>query len=213
MNEEQKFEVGDLVKLQSWIDYRPIESINDGYISFVDNSLLGDYKRIAWYNTYNHKFTKYVEKENEMQNTESKKDMQENKTEDTFKVGDVVWCMIYGKGVVKNIAGQYTTYPVVVDFENGVHLVTYTHDGKVSSSAQRTLFFSEPKIKVLTTRPFTPTLVGKKVFVEMKFGFSTSFKVIGEDHEVLICEENCVHYKYRIKELYILGENVVNYIK
>lgn len=135
MNEEQEFEVGDLVKLQSWIDYRPIESINDGYISFVDNSLLGDYKRIAWYNTYKHKFIKYLEKENEMQNNESKKDMQENKTEDTFKVGDVVWCLIYGKGVVKNIVGEYTTYPVVVDFENGVHIVTYTHDGKVSSSA------------------------------------------------------------------------------
>lgn len=90
MNEEQKFKVGDLVKLEGWDNYRPIKSINDGYISFVDNSLIEDYKRIAWYNTYNHKFIKYVKKENEMQNIESKKDTQENKTEDTFKVCDVV---------------------------------------------------------------------------------------------------------------------------
>lgn len=206
MNEEQKFEVGDLVKLQSWTDYRPIESINDEYICFVNA------ETIQWYNTFNHKFTKYVEKENEMQNAESKKDMQENKNEDTFKVGDVVWCVIYGKGGVKTIVSQYTTYPVVVDFENEMSRA-YTHDGKVYSSAQRTLFFSEPKIEALTTRPFTPTLVGKKVFVEKKSGFSASFKVISEDHEVLICEENFVHYKNRIEELYILGENVVNSIK
>ena len=213
MNEEQKFEVGDLVKLQSWIDYRPIESINDGYISFVDNSLLGDHKRIAWYNTYNHKFTKYVEKENEMQNIESKKDTQENKTEDTFKVGDVVWCVIYGKGVVKNIVGQYATYPVVVDFENGVHLVTYTHDGKVSSSAQRTLFFSEPKIEALTTRPFTPTLIGKKIVVTVYNGSLFVGEVIDEDKDLILFQ--CDEYvkKNLIKELYILGENVVNSIK
>ena len=136
MNEEQKFKVGDLVKLEGWDDYFPISGVDYPYISF------GNWARASWYNTYNHKFTKYVEKENEMQNTESKKDTQENKTEDTFKVGDVVWCVIYGKGVVKNILGQDKHYPVVVDFENGIHIVTYTHDGKVSSSAQRTLFFS-----------------------------------------------------------------------
>lgn len=207
MNEEQKFEVGDLVKLEGWDDYYPVSGVDYPYISF------GNWARASWYSTFKHKFIKYVEKENEMQKTEIKKDMQENKTEYTFKVGDVVYCLIWGKGIVKNIYGQYVMYPVTVDFENGGNIRTYTHDGKVSSSSQRTLFFSEPKIEALTTRPFTPTLVGKKVFVEKKFGVSASFKVISEDHEVLICEENCVHYKNCIKELYILGENVVNSIK
>ena len=213
MNEEQKFEVGDLVKLQSWIDYRPIESINDGYISFVDNSILGDHKRIAWYNTYNHKFTKYVEKENEMQNTEIKKDTQENKTEDTFKVGDVVCCVIYGKGVVKSIVGEGTTYPIVVDFENGVCIVTYTHDGKVSSFAQRTLFFSEPKIEALTTRPFTPTLIGKKIVVTVYNGSLFVGEVVGEDEDLILFQYDEYVKKKLIKELYIMGENVVNTIK
>jgi len=58
MNEEQKFEVGNLVKMRGWKDYRPIESINGEYISFVNT------ETIQWYNTFKNKFIKYVEKEN-----------------------------------------------------------------------------------------------------------------------------------------------------
>ena len=207
MNEEQKFKVGDLVKLEGWDDYRTITSIDDEYVCFVNA------EGMQWYNTFKHEFIKYVEKEDEMQNTESNKDMQEKKTEDTFKVGDVVWCLIYGKGIVKNILDQYTMYSVIVAFENGENIMTYTQDGKVSSSSKRTLFFSEPKIEALTTRPFMPTLIGKKIVVTLYNGSSFVGEVLDEDKDFILfrCDEYLK--KELIKELYVLGENVVNSIK
>lgn len=56
MNEEQKFKVGDLVKLEGWDEYCPISGVDYPYISF------GNWERISWYNTFKHEFIKYVEK-------------------------------------------------------------------------------------------------------------------------------------------------------
>lgn len=205
MNEEQKFKVGDLVKLEGWDDYRTITSIDDEYVCFVNA------EGMQWYNTFKHEFIKYVEKEDEMQNTESKKDTQENKTEDTFKVGDVVWCILHGKGEVTFVSEE-DYYPVQIKFINGDH-VWYTTDGRYSEEFQRTVFFSEPKIEALTTRPFTPTLVGKKIVVTVYNGSSFVGEVVDEDKDLILFQ--CDEYikKKLIKELYILRENVVNSIK
>ena len=82
---------------------------------------------------------------------------------DEFRLGDPVWCLIYGKGEVYSI--QDRTYPVEVIFENGDGN-WYTLDGKLDEAGNRTLFFSEPKIEASVTRPFVPTLVGKTVMVQ-----------------------------------------------
>lgn len=206
MNEEQKFKVGDLVKLEGWDDYRTITSIDDEYVCFVNA------EGMQWYNTFKHEFIKYVEKEDEMQNTESNKDMQEKKTEDTFKVGDVVYCLIWGKGYVTNIHSR-GEYPIFVKFVNSEDVVTYKHDGKLYADGQRTLFFSEPKIEALTTRPFTPTLIGKKVSIVSVVGLVDLKYVKNEDSAYIFCEDGSEICKNYIKELYILGENVVNSIK
>ena len=86
---------------------------------------------------------------------------------DEFRVGDIVWCLIYGKGKVSSLMGspECYTYPVVVCFENGDGN-WYTLDGKLDEAGNRTLFFSEPKIEASVTRPFVPTLVGKTVMVQ-----------------------------------------------
>lgn len=82
---------------------------------------------------------------------------------DEFRVGDIVWCLIHGKGEVSSLMGspEGYTYPVGVRFENGDGNC-YTLDGKLDEVGNRTLFFSEPKIEASVTRPFVPTLVGEE---------------------------------------------------
>ena len=60
---------------------------------------------------------------------------------DEFKVGDEVYCLIYGKGVVENIE-EGETYLVLVEFNNG-NEEEYTEDGKLLEDGNRTLFFKE----------------------------------------------------------------------
>ena len=76
-----------------------------------------------------------------------------------WQVGQEVWCLVFGKGVVSEVGMGYTTYPVKVDFENDT--IHYTLGGKLYFDRHRTLFFSEPKIeaeKFPPKKPFTPTL-------------------------------------------------------
>ena len=87
---------------------------------------------------------------------------------DEFKVGDRVWCILHGKGIVTAIhkwedSGEY---PVQVNYCNISDYNYYTLDGKLSKECPRALFFSEPKIEASVTRPFVPTLVGKRVVVQ-----------------------------------------------
>ena len=84
---------------------------------------------------------------------------------DEFQIGDVVWDLVYGKGCVAYISNYSTIYPVEVDFETRGS-IWYTKDGKYNTDLNRTLFFSEPKIEASVTRPFVPTLVGKRVVIQ-----------------------------------------------
>ena len=82
---------------------------------------------------------------------------------DQFKVGDKVWCLMFGEGRVEEILNT-GPYPIRVKFEDSEE--TYTTDGKLFHSGKnRTLFFSEPKVDAATERPFVPKLNGKFVVV------------------------------------------------
>ena len=87
---------------------------------------------------------------------------------DEFRVGDVVWDVVFGKGSVYKIS-EMVYYSIKVKFENGFEK-SFTPDGKIHEEANRTLFFSEPKIEASVTRPFVPTLVGKMVVVQYDDG-------------------------------------------
>lgn len=101
--------------------------------------------------------------------------------QDEFQVGDVVWCILRGRGSVTCVAdkNEGKTRPVEVCF--GSSFSWYTYDGKPNSEHSRTLFFSEPKIEAAVTRPFVPTLIGKKVVVESQsLGLLMACTVTGE---------------------------------
>ena len=60
-----------------------------------------------------------------------------------FHVGQRVWCVIFGEGVVAEIICG--VYPVKVRFENG-EVDTYTGEGHILSRGNRTLFHHPVKI-------------------------------------------------------------------
>ena len=131
---------------------------------------------------------------------------------DEFRVGDIVWCLIYGKGKVSSLMGspECYTYPVGVCFENGDGN-WYTLDGKLDEAGNRTLFFSEPKIEASVTRPFVPTLVGKRVVV---LYFDETWTrhpvVVTAETEEEIFTKNGSDYKFDIVEIYeVSSENLL----
>lgn len=63
---------------------------------------------------------------------------------DEFKIGDVVYCIIYGKGVVESTDGN-GDYPIAVMFNEEIRK-TYTKNGEYYKQCNRTLFFEEVKI-------------------------------------------------------------------
>ena len=97
---------------------------------------------------------------------------------DEFRVGDIVWDLTYGKGMVVDLDDDDT--PVEVAFEIG-HNDWFSQDGKLEPSLNRTLFFSEPKVVASVTRPFAPTLVGKRVVVLEYACYPQVFVVTWED--------------------------------
>ena len=132
--------------------------------------------------------------------------------QDAFRVGDVVWCLAYGKDVITKILElpYDCTFPVEVDFES-VGNIRYMLDGKMDEGAQRTLFFSEPKIEASVTRPFVPTLVGKRVVVRYFDETWTRHPVVvTAETEEKIFTKNGSDYKFDIVEIYeVSSENLL----
>lgn len=89
----------------------------------------------------------------------------QNTQETKFRVGQTVWCLLYGKGNVVEIDSEDSDYPVYVEFKASGKSSWYTHDGKYDPLGNRTLFHSEPEVTAGTEPAFEPKLVGKIVAV------------------------------------------------
>ena len=150
--------------------------------------------------------------------------VQNEDKQDEFRVGDDVWCILRGKGKVVMVltAREQQHCPIVVDFEKTINPDNgqvysnrhqYTKDGRWYQDFNRTLFFSEPKIEASVTRPFVPTLVGKRVVVVPKFDREVSrlLTVFKEDSErIYVTEEGHYWDKDKIDELYeVQSENLL----
>lgn len=115
---------------------------------------------------------------------------------DEFKVGDIVYCVMYGRGVVEEVCSSDDMLVVAVSFDKG-YFIWYTKDGRYNIKLNRTLFFSEPKIEASVVRPlcepsgqascpsaFVPTLVGKMVVVLEYACYPQVFVVTWEDESM-----------------------------
>lgn len=129
--------------------------------------------------------------------------------QDAFRVGDVVWDVVFGKGLVYKIS-EMDYYSIKVEFENGFEK-SFTPDGKIHAESNRTLFFSEPKIEASVTRPFVPTLVGKRVVVRYFDETWTRHPVVvTAETEEEIFTKNGSDYKCDIVEIYeVSSENLL----
>ncbi len=129
--------------------------------------------------------------------------------QDAFRVGDVVWDVVFGKGSVYKIS-ERVYYSIKVKFENGFEK-SFTPDGKIHEESNRTLFFSEPKVEASVTRPFVPTLVGKRVVVRYFDETWTRHPVVvTAETEEKIFTKNGSAYKYDIVEIYeVSSENLL----
>lgn len=126
--------------------------------------------------------------------------------QDTFRVGDVVWDVVFGKGSVYKIY-EMADCSIKVEFENGFEKC-FTPDGKIHEEANRTLFFSEPKIEASVTRPFVPTLVGKRVVVKEVARYDVCLKIEFEDQETFGGEG--YHFRKGLVEVYkVSSENLL----
>lgn len=120
-----------------------------------------------------------------------------------FKVGQEVWCLLYGKGKVVKV---YDTddYPIKVEFDNA-DCQYYTRNGKYHVDCNRTLFFSEPKIEA---QEFPPKCVGKTVFLVNAGGTHGPFKITKEDAEY-IYTQRLLFYKKDYRIYIVESEEVV----
>ena len=73
-----------------------------------------------------------------------------------FSIGQTVWCLIYGQGVVTDVDSKRTeeTYPVFVKFQNYDELhISYTMEGKFHSQGNITLFPYPVEVVKAVTKP------------------------------------------------------------
>lgn len=102
-----------------------------------------------------------------------------------WEVGQKVFCLAYGEGVVHNIING-TLYPVEVNY--GTTFEKYTLDGKLfDSHKNRSLFFSEPKVTAELfppKKPFTPVLKdGEEVYLVYLQGIVRGVYKVVSEHE------------------------------
>ena len=134
--------------------------------------------------------------------------------QDEFRVGDEVWCLLNGEGqVISTEKNQWRYFNIEVQFKRLDKDETwfYTEDGKINEGQNRALFFSEPKVEASVTRPFVPTLVGKKVVVRYFDETWTRHPVVvTAETEEKIFTKNGSDYKYDIVEIYeVSSENLL----
>jgi hypothetical protein len=134
-------------------------------------------------------------------------------SESIFKVGQTVYCLIFGRGKVVRIDENCShSYPVAVNFEMpGIDSHDfYTFDGKLRKAGRRTLYFSEPKIIADELPKFEPKLIGKHICFEVD-GQIIKGKVEKETNEtiaVYIAKASCgvIFKKENIGAIYIISE-------
>ena len=80
-----------------------------------------------------------------------------------FKVGQTVYCLIFGEGKVVGIADEEEN-GITVELLGGGR-ASYTQEGEYYGGYNRVLFFSKPEVIAETEPPFEPTLVGKEILI------------------------------------------------
>ena len=193
------FKVGDIVEITE-------ESSATGMLDFVDGKgytvkavddttnalmLLNESCVARWYHTAHFKL---------------KEEAVVEKKECLFKEGQVVWDVVYGKGVVVDVA-EYSTYPVIARFYD--ETMAYTEDGRTFETHGRTLYFSEPKIEAATEPLFEPILKAGMVVVALDKETSRFYPmVVREETEEHVTSVHGVVFEKKRNDFLRVGEKI-----
>lgn len=128
-----------------------------------------------------------------------------------WQVGQEVWCLIFGKGVVSSVDLGDSDYPVGVNIQGKV--LWYTIGGKYYSDRHRALFFSEPQIiaeKLPPKKPFVPEFEKGDVIIvfHKKGSYKNVLTVRREDEHVIWFDGEGSNYKKSEWNFYKLGEEI-----
>lgn len=200
VGEEVPFEKGDRVKFTESSLASGMIDAKEGDVFTVEES----YKRAVTLKElqgcYHVTHFEHVEEE-VMDNTEEQ--------EIKWEVGQEVWCLIHGKGVVDNISLEDKQYPIEVDF--GYDSSDYTVDGKYYSNCNRTLFFSEPIVTAELfppKKPFVPKLKKGDVILAKDYREFRVIRVSRED-EHFVYNEDGTGFGKSGWEFRTLGEEII----
>ena len=193
------FKVGDIVEITE-------ESSATGMLDFVDGKgytveavddttnavmLLNESWVADWYHCAHFKL---------------KEKSKVEKKECLFKEGQVVWDVVYGKGVVDEIVDNLN-YPVVVCFSD--EIMAYTADGRTFETHGRTLYFSEPKIEAATEPLFEPTLKAGMIVVALDKETSRFYPmVVREETEEHVTSVHGVVFEKKRNDFLRVGEKI-----
>lgn len=147
------FNVGDVVEITE-------ESASTGMLDFIEGKGYTvetvDYNGKEWC-AHNIILLKDESGKKDWYNVSHFKLKEEKKVETDFRVGQTVWCVVFGKGVVESI-DKSDAHPVEVKFDCGSRRYTLSGDMFRHVKNNRTLFFSEPKVIAETKPVFVPKL-------------------------------------------------------
>ena len=213
------FKIGDKVKFKkSSIDTGMIDATEDDvfHVASVHNEHFGTLVKLEGViSAVNISHLEHV-KEELMNNTEEQEIKWEGSQID-WQVGQTVWDVRYGKGIVDTLLAIPCQYPIGVVFTDG-STASYTSKGlNRCTDVYRSLFFSEPKIeaeKFPPKKPFVPKL--KKwdvILVRVKgelYGEGIVRTVHSEtDDRIYISENHHYFLKKDILSIRTLSEEII----
>lgn len=154
--------------------------------------------------------SKFEESSKEISHEDSQIDWQGSQI--NWQVGQEVFCLLRGKGVVVR-AGDDDGAPYVVGVDFGYTFDNYTIDGKIYDDHKgRVLFFSEPKIIAETMPPkktFVPTLkFDDKVIVINEYGRVACYGYVEKESEYSVSMRSGEIFQKDYFSFHELGEQV-----
>lgn len=114
-----------------------------------------------------------------------------------FKLDDVVWDVIFGKGRVVSVSGSHSHaldgYPIVVSLDAKTstgfsQFLIYDEDGFTKGGINRSLYFSEPVITGDCSPPWNRAFVDGELYIARAKNFSeTAYALIvtGESQQTV----------------------------
>ena len=196
---ENKFSVGDKVKFKkSSLDSGMIDAKEEDVFTVQSVSLQRAWLKVKnTFGYYNFDHLEHVKEE--AMNEEIK-----------WEVGQEVWCLLRGKGVVVEI-NHNDPYPIEVQFNEDFEY--YTRDGKFFDyHSNRTLFFSEPQITAELfppKKPFVPSFKeGDTVVAKAKDGTNTVVFYVREEDEECVIANSGWKYPKRNNKFFKLTEEI-----